>query len=380
MILFSTNYYLVITIFISIIIFTIHSYRTTTPKIGNFRKWILILLRTIGLCLLLFTLFEPVLRTKDIKVSEPLVVASFDNSLSMQLKGLSKEKRIDESKSIAKFLSENINQLKVNANQFSDSIFSFNLANYSKLLLGSKNETNLSLPINFISDSLLKNNISSLVIVTDGQFNAGTNPIYDAEKIGIPIYTIGLGDSTEPNDASIEQIYTNKLTYVNSDIPIDVTYKTISNVENKKSILTLFANGTKISEKNILVNKGVSEDNFTFNFIPKNEGIIKFSTSISGLENEFTFKNNFKSIFVTVKSNKRKVTIIASSPSPDLSFIKNILENNNNFSVNSFVQKPDGSFIEGKLSSNKLSETEVLILLGFPSDYSSIESIKIVNS
>ncbi|CUS83712.1 von Willebrand factor type A domain [Candidatus Kryptonium thompsonii] len=56
-------------------------------------------------------------------------------------------------------------------------------------------------------------NIKSIVLVSDGVYNAGENPIYIAEKLGLPIFTIGVGDSNIQRDLKVVDVLTNEVSY-----------------------------------------------------------------------------------------------------------------------------------------------------------------------
>ena len=70
---------------------------------------------------------------------------------------------------------------------------------------------------------------------------------------------------------------------------------------------------------------------------------------------------------MNVLSNKIKVLLLASSPSADLTFIKNSLARDENIEVNSIVQISRDKFLD-KLNYQKLDSADVLFLIGFPSD------------
>ena len=51
-----------------------------------------------------------------------------------------------------------------------------------------------------------KNNISAAVILSDGVITDGSNPIYSAEKSGIPVFTVGVGDTAKRKDVEIKNV------------------------------------------------------------------------------------------------------------------------------------------------------------------------------
>ena len=68
-------------------------------------------------------------------------------------------------------------------------------------------------------------NIGAILLATDGNYNLGQNPIYETEQLGLPIFAVGIGDSTEQKDLLITKVSANELVYTETEVPIDVTVK-----------------------------------------------------------------------------------------------------------------------------------------------------------
>ena len=68
-----------------------------------------------------------------------------------------------------------------------------------------------------------ENNIASITIISDGVITEGTTPIYSAEKLGIPVFTVGIGDSTKKNDVEIKNVINNEFIYAETPTTILAT-------------------------------------------------------------------------------------------------------------------------------------------------------------
>ena len=51
----------------------------------------------------------------------------------------------------------------------------------------------------------------------------GSTPIYSAEKTGIPVYTVGIGDSARKNDIEIKNVINNEFIYAETPTTILAT-------------------------------------------------------------------------------------------------------------------------------------------------------------
>ena len=124
--------------------------------------------------------------------------------------------------------------------------------------------------------------------------------------------------------------------------------------------------GNLLEQRNVTLS-GDGTQNETFNYTPESGGEKKLTIVINDHEGEFTHENNKKVFYINVLSNKVKILIVAGSPSPDLSFIKNSLEEDKNLSVKSLTQIAPNKFIERTSPSVEIDSAQILFLIGFPS-------------
>jgi hypothetical protein len=194
---------------------------------------------------------------------------------------------------------------------------------------------------------------------------SGSNPYYEAINLGIPVFAIGIGDTTQQRDVELKKVLHNDFIYAETPTII------ISTISNKgfagESIkATLFEDNKFVSQQTIILsNAGIQ--NISFEYTAQSSGEKKLSIQLSTLKDEFTTANNKQIFYVNVLSNKIKVTLLASSPSADLTFIKNSLTRDENIEVSSIVQISRDKFLD-KLNYSKLDSADVLFLIGFPSD------------
>ena len=199
----------------------------------------------------------------------------------------------------------------------------------------------------------------------------GANPLFTAEKLNIPVFTIGVGDTTQRNDILIKNILHNEFIYAETPTTISATVVN-RGFGNKPAVITLYEGGNLLEQRTVnLSADGIQNETFTYT--PKSGGEKKLALEINTHEGEFTFENNKRVFYINVLSNKVKVLIIAGSPSPDLSFIKNSLEGDKNLSVKSLTQVAPGRYIEKINPAGEIDSAQVLILLGFPSKETSAE-------
>ncbi|HPO56398.1 MAG TPA: VWA domain-containing protein [Ignavibacteriaceae bacterium] len=221
-------------------------------------------------------------------------------------------------------------------------------------------------------------NITSVLLVSDGIITDGVNPINGAEKLGIPFYTIGLGDTTKNKDLILRNIVYDKNILSNSYAPIIVSLEQ-RGFNGSKVTASLLEDNRLIEQKDILLDDNNSQT-FLFNYTAKIPGEKKLTLKLSTVENEKNPNNNSKTFFVTVLENRKNIVLISSSPSSDLTFIKNSLFLDSTLSVKTITEIGAGRFLEGTNIDKVLDSAGIIFLLGFPSRNTSNDIVNKVTS
>ncbi len=346
---------------IIIFIYSYFIYKYTIPKVTALIKTILYIIRSVALLLILILIFEPVLTITYQKIIDPKIFLFTDNSKSLAVKDSLKR------------LSDNIDVIKnlVAAKKNSYNIFTFGV-NLESLSIDSLNKIKYDEPLTNFEKiiSLLKyseNNTAGAVIISDGIITDGSNPIYEAEKLNFPIFTVGIGDSSIQKDIAVKEVLYNQFIYANKETEIEALI-TQKGFDNNAISVSLFEEDKLIQTKNI----NLSETGFNkikFDYTPKNYGEVKLSILTSQLKNEDNLFNNKKTFFINVLKDKIKVAIIAGSPSSDLSAVSTALKNNENIDIIKIIQITQSKIWNDNIS--KIDSANVLILIDFPAYNSS---------
>lgn len=340
--------------------YSYYVYRYTIPQIDKYKKNLLTSLRVLALLILCLILFEPILNLSRKLILEPNNLIFIDNSRSI---------KIDDGTERASTIKQILNDFSGSASagnlsfyEFGNSVRSISVdsLDYVNFLDGA---TDIEEIFNYTKNS--DKNIASVTLISDGVITSGANPYYDAVNIGIPVFTIGIGDTTQRKDVELKKVLHNDFIY--TETPTNIIATISNNRFAGETVKATFYEDNKfISQQNlVLSNAGIQ--NISFDYIPQNSDEKKLSVELSSLKDEFTTANNKQVFYVNVLSNKIKVIILASTPSTDLSFIKNALTRDENIEVYSIVQISGDKFLD-KPNYQKLDSADVLFLIGFPSD------------
>lgn len=333
-------------------------YRGT--EVSKLHKAILVSLRTISLFLILLTLLNPFVEFSNNKSAEPLNIILLDKSKSSGL-----ENRDSAINAIAKkTASENSN--------FTYYTFGSKLIEEIKEFRTDTTEyfkysTNIAATLDDLRNAK-DERINSISIISDGIINDGNNLIQTVSNVKAPIHYIISGDTTQKKDLSIQKLNFNKRQFVNSKSKI---YVNINSYFTEKNVnVNLFENGIKIKSNPVFVTNTNSQYETVFEVSSSSQDIKKYKVEIEPEDGEITTINNSEIFYIDYVDNTIKLLIAAGSPGSDVSSLRQILNQSSNFKYDIRIQKNSNEFYEGAFP--ELKEYDVLILLGFPTELTSI--------
>lgn len=306
---------------------SIWTYRRTVPKTSNTKRRILITLRSLAIAIVIFTIFQPVLSLTTKTELTPEIALALDRSRSMQLPQSGDD--TSESNSRRNAMLESIKQILPDALKAKD-LVSFGFDERADIIASSYDSlkatgvtTDISALFTSIQEKTKEKNFGAVILYSDGAFTAGANPIYAAEKLGVPVYAVGLGDSTERRDAAVTDLFTSEVATVGVAQPVDVNLRITGASQGEKVRVTVTSDEGIIGEEDVVVRDGQNDYTATFQFTPKKEGTLKLTAKASSSLGETTEKNNLRISYVRVLKNTFRIVLLAGAPSSDVSFIRN---------------------------------------------------------
>jgi hypothetical protein len=352
-------------------------YRFTLPPLPIQLRIILASLRSASLVILLFILFEPVFQHIRTEEQLPSVAVLVDDSRSIMIQ----DKPGPRSELVQQLLRENPlgvvePNIKVKYYTFAAKLKE-TTRNISDSLRFDGDETNIADAFAGLKERLQRENIQAVVIISDGNYTAGKNPIYDAEAFGVPFSTIGVGDTAEQKDILIAKVLTNDLVYADTRVPVDVTIKSSGYNGDKVEVL-LLEGKTVIDRTTLTLNMVAHEYPIQFSLEPKEEGIKKLTVQVSHLPGEITEQNNARTVFLRVLRSKLQIILVAGEPSPDVAAVRQALSEDRQFTVHSFIQKNPGEFYEGAFTQLLLDSADCIAFIGYPTAVSNNTSLEML--
>ncbi len=241
-------------------------------------------------------------------------------------------------------------------------------SNTSDSLSFDDNITDISGSLQYVHDVYEGENLAGILLATDGIFNQGLNPLYSSFPSNIPIYCIALGDTSQTRDIVIQSVLHNEIAYLNDEMIVQVDIKA-NNASGQSARLTVDReqNGqfTSVFARNIHIRNDdffITED-IQLRF--DETGINHYRFRVSGLNNEQNLLNNRKDIYIDVLDARQEIGIIAAAPHPDISSIKQLLEQNENYRVQAFIRE---------IGNSELANLDLVIFHNLPKGNQSLRN------
>ncbi len=169
----------------------------------------------------------------------------------------------------------------------------------------------------------------ALVLISDGLSNVGRDPVLVASHLGIPVFTVGVGDPRPPTDVALTRCMTNEVAYVDSRVEVRVDF-TVTGLD-LTSVPVVLREGEALLDSVLVPVGGEGEtQRVSLFFTPTVEGVHRYRVEIPVLEGEQVVENNHRLLVVSVLKSKMKVYYVDAYPSWDYTFIRRELERDAN--------------------------------------------------
>lgn len=346
---------------------TYWTYRRTVPDVSTGRRAVLMGLRFSALFVVLFLLFEPIWRTLSEDERPPILAVLVDDSQSLSLTTGTEGDSLDLSEAVR----ETVRTLPRDAVGGETRFFAFD-ALVERLpddvpadsLRFDGSRTDMAQALDVVRDELRDQNLGGVLLISDGQYNTGRNPLYRADRYPVPIYTVAVGDTTRRRDLQIRRVTTNDIAYVDTELPVQVGLRA-QDFGGEQVVVALSRGGETVASTSLRLPEGTAEVPVDLTYTPQDVGFQQLVVSVTRLPGEVTYRNNSETFTVRALESKRRLLVLGAAPSPDFANVRQLLQQDSKLEVTTFVQKQRGTFYEGALPA-EMEAFDVIVLVGYP--------------
>jgi len=301
---------------------------------------LLFVLRAVLVSLLAFLLVGPILKLTHNIVEKPTIVFLADNSISV-------EETVDSVK--RKKIFAEMDAIKNSLQEEGYDVALRDLSDTPPASLKFNHPTSdLSGAIRTVASDYEGKNLAGIVLLSDGIYNSGASPLYT--PLRIPVYTVGLGDTTVRLDLAVKNLDYNKIAYQGNKFPLRAEIQ-VEGITHEDIEVSLFQKGNLIMKQS--KNSGTqSLINFDFQLDANEKGLQRIDVFVEPITQEKNKKNNRSTAFVEVVEGRKKILLIAPAPHPDIKALRSLIEKNSNYEfilhIPGLKEAPSSALLPGK--------------------------------
>lgn len=308
-------------------------------------NWPLTILRFILFFAVSFLLLGPIVRQISNMIEKPAIVFLYDNSASVK-EAIGEQRTKD-------FVSR-INNVAQDLGSDNYEVIVADLGGErTDSISFSGNVTDLNGALRNIAAQYEGRNIAGVILSSDGIFNKGLSPAHGSYPF--PVYTIGVGDTSQRTDIAIRNVSYNRIAYQGNKFPVRVEVQT-RNLDEQPVSVKLLQHGKQLEQQTKRIGKN---EVIAFDFLPeaKTQGIQRLEIEVQQHPGEHNLRNNRRTLFIEVVEGKKKILVVAPSPHPDIKALRNIIEKNANYDF--LLHIPGTS--EEQLKNTKIDEVDLVV-------------------
>ncbi len=358
----NTNPFIITVGLLLLAFYTYFIYKFTIPALSPLLKYSLSAIRALAIGLLFVLIFEPIVSRNLIETIEPSTYVFIDNSASMIQ---------NDSANVVHKIERAIGELNTNLD---GSVKYFSFGNSVNEITS---ESVASLPFNerftdyseisdYVEESI--DNITRVVLISDGIITTGTNPLKSIEDRSIPYSIVGVGDSSKIVDASVKELITNNYLYTNKETTVEAVI--LNSGFTGQPVEVRFRENNKLIASEVITLNSSGINRVEFNYLPGTSGEKKLQVSVSPLQTDSNISNNTKTTFRNVTNSKLRIGLVSDSPSSDMGFIKQSLKQNEDYEVVDFITADGSKALAPDNWDLPVDSINIFFLIGFPTSNS----------
>ena len=353
------SYWIILCLTFSILLSYILYYDKKSKRILK-KNLVLFLLRLFSLFFISLLFLEPISKSFVYKKDKPFFLVFVDATQSVS--------KYDLRNQVKGFISSHNKDLEIKTFHFSDKVYDGLPKNYNG------KETNINSVFEFVKKKYLRKNVEGLLLISDGIINLGRNPIYNEAINFFPVYSVGVGDTSQITDIRIENVNYNPVSFQNSIVTLELIVSADNLLGNNFDAKLIF-NGKNIQSFNFLVNENDFYKKIIYKVKLDSSGLKQFKFKVDSFENEKIISNNSFDIAIDVIESEYKILMLYDDVHPDASTIGKSLESDVNIDFKILSLSEENIQFSGfdliifsgisgleKLISEKIKKSEVPLL------------------
>lgn len=332
-------------------------------RLEDFAPYLIKLLaavRFVVVSVLAFLLLGPLLKSFQTTDEKPIVIIAQDNSSSLLMNKDSTFYKEEYPKLIGELKNGFEGDFDLRTFSFGERVEDGMDFTYDH------KQTDLSELMDELVNRFDRRNVGAVVVASDGIYNKGRNPVYQVSRLGAPVHTIALGDTSLKRDILIKEVNHNRIAYLGNDFPVEMLVQA-DKLKGKQSELTISRKGNVLFKESLTIEQENYFQTFTAFIEAAEPGIQKYTIQVKTVEGEENLMNNTRDIYIDVLDSRQKVLLLAHAPHPDVAAFRHAISSNKNYEVE--------SMLADEVEASKLSEYSLIVLHQLPSNKHAVANV-----
>ncbi len=340
-------------------LFAYYQYKRTIPPISKSLRIFLGIIRGSAFACILLLLFAPeITAIWRITESGKLIIA-IDKSASMGLMEKN-QNRLSRALDIAgNIIDRTNNQVEIVIYGFDTDTMKFQNLTMDTTRLGTNIDKSLS------SILMTEENTTDLVLITDGNFSIGDNPLYSEYINRINLFSIGIGDTLDMPDLMIAEVKSNRIVYQNQATQIQV-YVMSRGIKTQRLTLSMKQGNRIFQAKELQLNGEGKISAVEFEVIPEKIGLNQYDFYLQTIPGEAITQNNYYTISMEVLKGKVEVGLLAEKPGYETKFLHQMFSDQDDIQFHMSITVKKGKYFISN-PDKFIDSLDVLILHDYPS-------------
>jgi hypothetical protein len=310
----------------------IWAYRAPVPAIPRSSRILLGLLRFVALGLVVFTLFQPVMTVASRGDEKPILPLLLDLSSSMNLPARAGEDTTTRFQAardlVARMVPELVGDFDVRLYGFSADVQEITPSEDGEprglSKIGAQGPATAMGPALAHVLGQPGRRPVTLLLVSDGGANAGSDPLAAAERGGVPILTVPASLDSTVLDVWVAECLANRTAYLGQQTTVSVTLESELETATKVGVV-LREDDRVITREHVTLPAGAGRVPIEIRFRPERLGVHRYHAEVEAVPGELASGNNVRAFAIKVQEERLQVLIIAGLVTWDFTFIRRAL-------------------------------------------------------
>lgn len=286
-------------------------------------------LRFVVVSIIAYLLLAPLVKHQRNEQEKPIILVAQDNSHSVIMTADSSFYKNEYAIEMARLLNVLGKDYDVHPFLYGSTFQTGDAPDYTE------RATDISQVLLDLEQRYKNRNVGALILTGDGIFNAGQNPT-TPPTLPYPIYTVALGDTTLHRDAAIVNLRFNRLAYLGNQFPVEAIVRATA-LDGQRQRLTVRHKGREVFSQTIDYQGSDFSTSLPIVLNADEAGLQAYTVTLSLSQGETSTKNNTRTFTIEVIDGHQKIALLAATPHPDVAALRQSIEKNQNYEVETFV-------------------------------------------